>query len=364
MSTELKLKDFTPPSFNDFLKQKYWAVHEAAFVLTQWPRNNLFPVNIYPSLMHGPHAQKNSDLDRSFLYLPWGFKIDPQYYGKNFEDVFNNINKAIENTEIDCKMHFVRGVIYFIKPLDIITWSLINGFIFSESLQEALGIRQDITARQLPSKTRNTFLMKVREKITGQLYLSIDLKRKRELLYLDVRKYLLHYFFTNKMKLLGAEVRYMESPEKQDLTATRRNLSKLYDLEDQKNFSKESTRIIKKYTPKAIEEVVKIDASGQFYYNFPLFKEAMRIVAYFKVYLIEEENISLMDKDEFVENFFNDEVVKLYSSTIENDYLKIIMKSCVEEAWRYLTWLDAELKVCRVREQHAALGIPPEENYY
>lgn len=39
-------KHCLPPDIKIFLKEKYWALHEAAFVLTEWPKNQFFKANI------------------------------------------------------------------------------------------------------------------------------------------------------------------------------------------------------------------------------------------------------------------------------------------------------------------------------
>ena len=67
-----------------------WAIHEAAFVLTKWPRDGLFPSHISP-------FSKEIKEDRPFFYLPNPSKrFDPKLMGSKFYKVFIEMKKSIE----------------------------------------------------------------------------------------------------------------------------------------------------------------------------------------------------------------------------------------------------------------------------
>lgn len=319
MKNEKILKPFTPPSLNDFLQEKYWAVHEASFVLTKWPTNNLFRINIGPAL-----EQKKIDIGRSFLYLQENLKVNPERYGKAFVDIFNQLNQAIEDRDLKFRTILVKGAVYFITPFDTVMWALTKGHRLPINLQEAIGILQDNSDLRLPSKTRSLLPKKVKQKIIAQFMLSQCPDLERTFICNVIRVYL---------GIKGS-----------DLTAIRKCINELFYMPGRKGRRKKNhvDKAIEAYSPKAMDEIVKIDSEGRTYYNFLLLMEAMNLLSYFKVNIMDSDEIRASEKQEFFDRFMNDDVVALYH--YPNKYVLGLMWLCASSAWEYLSRKKSELE--------------------
>lgn len=126
---------FTPPLISDFIKRKYWAIHEAAFVLTGWPKE--VSCNLYgfpPPWMIRKYE--------SNFYLPSDYAVfDPHQYGKQFKNIFFEMEREIEQeTLCATSVNLYQGIKWVVEPTHAIVWALFNGYLFPEDLQKEIGI--------------------------------------------------------------------------------------------------------------------------------------------------------------------------------------------------------------------------------
>lgn len=356
----------SPPLIENFLNACLWAIHEAAFVLTEWPKEKLYLTSISYS---SESNRQNLEVDRSFFYLPECSRIDPQLYGKKFEEVYNDLKSAVENGTLECKIHRICGVLYLVVPSEVITWALLRGYILPDELQDAIGIRQETSEWKLQAKTRNTLPMIVKEMILAQFLLAKDPKISRGKLYKEVREYFdaaeniksLEILLENadtsneknareyfdaieKMKLCSHSDRKVQSSVSKntslgDLTAIRQHLKQLYDSPGKQGRPKGNKNEVDGYVPKAIQEVVNKDPEGNFYYNFPLFQIAMRLAVKLKIDSLGFLEASKMGKSNFGKAFLEDEVVRLYLQN--NEYVFKIIARCIDEAWSDVTLFES-----------------------
>lgn len=324
------LNPFTPPPIEEFLLEEYWAMHEAAFVLTEWPEHNLFLSSLsYYHTDQNVTQKMESNLFRSFMYLPIDQKIDPKVYGEKFEDVYCDLKEAIENGSLSFKTQINEGIVFLVSPCEVITWALLKGYILPDELQKAVGISQDLTILGLAAKTRNALPIKVRQKIAAQFFLAKEPAQSRKQLCQNV------------LKSIPEEGRFFKVNEKRDLTVVRNNINELFEKPGKRGRRTEKNHCIEPYTKKAIEEVVKKDSSGKLFYNVPLFKVAMETAVNLKIGAIERKRMIGFNWDAFLKEFLGDEVVNLYLP--ENEYLIKIMMACFNTAWsNFILYLSME----------------------
>lgn len=328
MISKKTLIPFIPPSVAEFLKQKYWTIQEAAFVLTLWPQHNLVKSEILTK-----HALK---VERSYIYLPTKFNSDTKY-GENYENMVNSIKEAVDKGLLMCETITMNEVLYFISPCSVIKWALCKDFILPKDLQEAIGICQDTTSLQLKTKTRNLLPMKVKEKIVAQFFLDSDPNQLREELCRNVLKYF--------DKLIDPKA--INKKEK-DLTTIRKNLKSLYHSQGKKGPRGKFKKIDDSYTLKPIHEVMKKDPKGKRCYNFFLLNEVMREVAILKIKQMKLNNtwqsyVELsINLGNYVKEWMTDKLVDLYLD--KNEYvLDIIKMSFFEVLLSFIHWKTTEL---------------------
>lgn len=333
----------TPPPIKCFLNEMFWAIHEAVFVLTAWPKDGLY----LTSIIYSPgNNRQNLEKDRSFIYLPEDSRIDPKLYGREFEQVYNDLKSAVENGALESKTHRLCGVLHFVTPCEVITWALLKGYILPKDLQEAIDIRQDEESLKLPGKTRNILPIKVKEKIVAQFFLAKDPKQSRIQLYNAVRDYIDGRNQTLDYMDGKEQINTLKYNRGQDLTATRKNLNELYESPGRKGRRKEIKKTANSYIPKAINEVIRKDAKGNVHYNFLLFKEAMLQAAYFKSETMKLKRIAEITKRDFFAEFLDDDVIRLYLQ--ENEYIFQIIIKCIEWAWSDLSLFKELLEIEKI----------------
>lgn len=317
-----------PPPIENFLMEDYWAIHEAAFVFTQWPKQDLFQsYDCYPL----KNVFSELTMDRSYVYLPEGLKIEPKIYGKPFETIYYDLKEAVESRSLGSKMQRVFYDLYFVTPKNAIIWALLKGYILPKYLQKVIGICQNQTVQELQTKTRNTLPTKVREKIIAQLLLALDPNQTRDEL---CRKVIQHFDFLRDEKVDS------RVPEERDLTATRKNLNTLYDSAGRRGAKKKNSpeKQVDKYTVKAIPEIINEDFEGNLSCNFSLLREAMLHAAYFKIISMETQQIKEINQVGFSKAFLKDDIVRLYLQK-GDEYSLTIAKGCAGEAWDNSTFL-------------------------
>ncbi len=126
-----------PPSFKELLNLEYIGIHEAAFLLCDWPTHE------------GEH------------YFPNPMEpFNPKEYDGRFNLIFSELNNAVTYRELHCKRYTaILGVALSVRPYDVIIWALLKNKILPKPLQAVLGLSQ------MPSsdfnRSRNAFINKV-----------------------------------------------------------------------------------------------------------------------------------------------------------------------------------------------------------
>jgi hypothetical protein len=304
MNSRKILDAFSRPSTEEFLKEEYWAINEAAYELTTWPQKlclslpmQTVDISKKTSLQT---VSENLKLERSLFY----FSEDDLSHEKMetpFQIVFEKIKKAIENQKLPAEyVPLNEGTQFLVKPTHVVLWALLEGLILPDNLQIALGIGQLGT-----SDLNNTLIRRVKIKVFGQILL----QEKPELK-------------SNVTELCKETLKRMGELPNRDLTAIRGVLNELFDSKGEKgrrsilNEKKNS----RKYFPEAIPEVLQRDVTGRMYYNLPLLKLVLAI-------LLDERKASVEPKisfEQILEQFMKDDIVSLYIDQTSEIILKLI----------------------------------------
>lgn len=271
---ELTLKS---PDIGSFIKHRYWGIHEAAFLLTAWPKKGLYECD---------YLQLAEDVknDRPFFYLPTSLELDLKMYGKAFETMFMEIKDAIEYFHlIGHHQYLCCGVTYLVSPQDVVVWALMKEKIIPSELQEAFEIYQSI------EKPRKQLREKVKNKIKGQFYFSRNP--------------------TDPIDLACKEINGNEK----DITAIRNHLNELFDSKGKPGRRPlNSVKSSRSYVHKAIPEILTKEHLGKQKYQFTLLKEAMTTAVFEKMKLMDKKELCEMTKERFFDEFRLDVVVELY----------------------------------------------------
>lgn len=295
---------------SDLLKERFLAIHEAAFLLTDWPKHNLFKTSIcFNNVVIGDLL-----LDRQYIYLPKEEKIDPKKYGKRFKNVYNHLKEAIEKGDLSFNNFRVKGNIYFLTPHNFVSWALINGYIFPIPLPEPFQIySQDETPLELHPKTRAALPMKVREKITAQLILAIDPKP------------------SSRTDLCEKVLIYVD-PRRTDLTGVRDNINELYEFPGKKGRNKQNANgQSDSYILRPMEEILSENLKGRLCCNYQLLFVAIKQSIYFKKKSYTKDRIEKMNRESFCKEFLGDDVLSIYFQ--DSEFVMGIVKKWIDEAW-------------------------------
>lgn len=334
MNSKKNLEPFLPPQIEFFLKEKYWAIHEAAFVFTEWPKYNV-------CLASTRYTKGDLEINRSFIYLPENLKIDSKSYGSKFKEIYTNLIESIENGKLQFKTCLLKGVIFLVQPSEVITWALLKGYILSPDLQKAIGIRQDTSILELSPKTQNSLSLKVRQKITAQLLLSKEPHQTRTQLCQNV------------LQIIQKTGRDFKANDSMDLTTVRKNINELFEEPGKRGRKPEENKFTDTYIRRPIKEVLKIDSNGNTLYNFPLFKEAMLTAVNFKI--DSRKNMSKINKETLLKEFLEDDVIGLYLQ--QHEYISRIITSCVDQALSILNWIRTMEKIGNQYSEKGCLKI-------
>lgn len=291
---------FCPPATDTFLHHKYWAINEAVYVLTHWPKTGL----VLGSLSPLPEEIKAYRKD---FFLPRANKqFNPE--NQNVNNVFKEMKKSIDNCELEAVFcHLCKGVSYLLRPWDVIAWALLKGYFLPIDLQEALGVFQmSITKQSLPIQR------KVRMKIVGQFLVPIHKTNVTKIIEDDL------------MSLFGIAG---ESEDK-ELKSPRKAMNELF-LTKGKRGRQPKIRIERtdrEYIPEAIPEVLKMDTKGRRIYHFPLFQLAMTTAVRIIIHQMDKKRLFKMPLDEMLQEFQSNEIVKLYLDESSEFVLKLALK--------------------------------------
>lgn len=289
-----------------WLSIEWWEVHEAAFILTEWPKNMI--VAGLPEFIH-------KQFNRGVIYFPEG-RLLKKTVNKNTLKVLIAMIHAIQNGELPAESRnlflskiYGKNVSYLVRSFDVIFWYLLAGFILPDELQKKLNIYQ-LKNLKLPKKPDKT----VKNQIVGQHLLAANPQLCRNLL---LKNTLFNRFGTGN-----------ESEDK-ELKAIRRDLNQLFPVE--KRVGRQPKDQIPPYVPKAIPQVVQRSDDGQPHYHLPLLKTAITTSAKIKIDSIERQQLNKMTEEEFLDDFFCNEVVRLYIDQAPPNVMKMVRMFCLQE---------------------------------
>lgn len=288
MKYRMASKSFTPPSTEEFFKEKYWAINEAAHVLTGWPKVGL---HLLPLKLSGEAAQH-----RSFFYLPYPYsQFDSKTFGTGFNDVFLQLREAINKGFLRAIFeHLDDAIICLVSPEELVLWAVKNGLSLPDDLQKAAGLHQ--TDDQT---VKDSMLRKVQRKIVAQFILG----RHPDANETDLCKH-------DLMQRLGG----LDKSGDPDLKVVKRAIGELYKTP---GCSGRPPKFIQRrqkrpYFPEPISEVLRRAPDGTVRYHFPYLKKALETVARAKILVNDDTNLGKKLIGEGALEFLQDPVAKLY----------------------------------------------------
>lgn len=267
-----------PPSDEEILSWELMGTHEAAFWITDWPREKEEPY--YP--------------DPTQTFKKWK-------YGVKFEAALRDIEKAIEEGKLYAKTsRAVKGVVLYVKPEDVLVWALRKGHLLPERLQKALKLYQ------FTEEPRNKNILKAM--IIFQLIFVENPEFDRLDQFLDhpLVKEILgdHYTDQNEQKALK---RHLEA-------AIGFKASRGENTSKQPLFLKEISHIIRK-------------EKGRTLYNVPALAILIHIVCRIIILSKKADNIGIQN---LFKEVMRNPIVELHMKDAPEMLLKVLWKICIE----------------------------------
>lgn len=284
-----------PPVAAEFIKEAFWALHEAAFMLIDtWPEVSLNSFSALPK-----------NLARKFLYVPPTYDClssQSKAYDKKFSLLLSEMITAIQQGILPAIFAPAwTNITYFVTPQDIIHWALIHKKILPDQLQLALRFKQ-----MTPKKQISPYFKKIRTKIIAQIILNgkLHLKDNIEAMLEDPLMKGLGTHLISPIALEGEKI------SKRDKRSIRNDINTLFDCAGKPGRRKQGITHNRLYKPIAIPEVVQIDVKGIPSYHFPLFIEAILLIT--RVNLYNSPRQMNMPTDQLLKEIKDDSIMKLY----------------------------------------------------
>lgn len=262
------------------LKQRYWAIHEAACELTGWPDLGLFE---FSGLKIDPDVRE----DRCFFYMPISGQIDFKHFGMAFEEMFVAIKTAIENYYLKGRFqHLCCGSSFLVSPWDVLVWALRNGLRIREGVQEVLKIHQNT------KKPKDTIRRKIQDLTKAQGLIMQDNLYRVDPICKQIRD------------------------NGRDTSALRKHVNaELFDKPGKSgrpSNNPNTKNTVRQYLHKALKDVCEMQTDGIIKYQFILLEDITVMLAYEIISIIDLESIRNMDVDIVLEKFGCDPIAKLY----------------------------------------------------
>lgn len=296
----MKASFIAPPEPKCFLQEPFWAIHEAAFALSDtWPEKVW--LNWFSGLPE--------DIPKTYLYLPVppdSEFFQPEIYGPKFLRYFSEIKESIAMGELFARyVPIWPGISFILDQRDVIHWALIKGKVLPNALQVGLFFRQRTDIKQL-----NPHVHKVRTKVAAQVILNKNPHLKDNLQAL-LKEDLMLAFGTN---LRPEKLTFPPEPLVRRCERSIRNdINTLFVSGGKsgrrcRNCSKQENG--RQYVQKAVSTVFEINNDGIPSYQFSLFNEAVSMIT--EINVLEIKNITKIPHSYVVEEIMNDEILKLY----------------------------------------------------
>lgn len=292
----------------------WWEIHEAAFILTEWPDN---------MIAIGTQELIRDQLDRGVIYAPKE-RILKKMLKKSTSDLLSELKKSVENGELNAvsrnlllSRSYGKNISYLLRSHDVILWSLLKEFILPIKIQNELDIHQLEDFEKSPKTVQN--------QIVAQHIFSINPKISKQGL-LD------HPW----IKKFGTG----NDSNDCELKAVGRDYDEFYS--DKKEIGKNkkkrgrpSKNQIFSQVLKAIPEVLQKREDGICAYHIPFLKITTVVAIKIKIELIGQEQLFKMTGEEFLNEFLQGEVIRLYLKEASPSILKLVRNICRRELSHY-----------------------------
>ncbi len=285
---------FCPPSMDAFINFRWWAIHEAAFVLTKWPKEGLYYTHVSPL----PAEIKE---DRPSFFLPGPeANFDLKSTGAAFREIFLAMKDSIEKGELAARFEYLSdGITYLVPSEAVIVWALRRELTLPKDLLEVLGFKQ-IADCKLTVPLQN----KVKNKIIGQFVLTLNPNLHRAA---DIYKHPLMQCYKQEKAF---DTGY---PTDKEHKSVLRAINTLFGEPGQRGRPPSAPKETKprQYIPHPIPEVLRKGNGKLPHYHFSLLCTAIS-TAVWVLMALKKEKFDKMTVDEFVEEFLQNQVVALY----------------------------------------------------
>lgn len=317
------------PSIHEMLEYDLWEMHEAVFLLTQWPD--------YIFKCYCEDAAKKTNLPRMFFYQPAGdfehptpfqWRFNPNKMGLNFLKTYNLLKEAILRGNLHSRVEYLgigdvyeEGRSHLLSPEKVIRWALLNNINLPEDFQEAIGVHT------MNEEIEKTIQNKVKNKIVGQFLRAEHPKMS----ITDCCKHPWMMQSGTAKTSTGNEYR------------TIRNALNELNQPDTKRERKQGRRSKKdieneQYYPKALEEVIYKESSGIRRYNIPLLKLAMKTAASVLQDQVVTGSFPGMNLNKFLEEFMKHKVISLYTEEAPPIILEFIQMFAEASVADFFLW--------------------------
>lgn len=286
------------PSLNSMISFDWWEVHEAAFILTKWPKNIVFG---------GTPWQVNEQLNRGGIYI-LNERLNKKTLFEKTKTVLSELIKSIENGELEglprklgLYRAYGKNVSYFVNSYEVIVWALMKGFTVPEELQRRLNIHQSITPLRKNSQDR----------IKNQ----------------TVWQYIFH------QKQTSGSVRNIS---KNHPWLTRYGTSGLSNDENCRAIQRARKELLDEngcYIPKAIPDIMIKNEKGMPVYHFCLLKTFIETATNIIQEILDQE-LYTKTEESFLERVLNDEVIGLYMEGASIFVINLVKQIILQELSR------------------------------
>lgn len=283
------------PALDVLIDFQFWEIHEAAFILTTWPQRII--TTDVPYDLRENIGRKTIYVSDKKNVFPRGSNLEKNYFktvSKMEGSIRNGEFIGFEAIEVPLfsNKYYNKKLSYVIPPKGVILWALLNGYVLPKALQDKFRLYQIDSPPPSVGLKRKT-----QSQIIGQFLLVHDPQLK-------VSSICDHHL----MKALK-----MLSPNVTEQKTIRRDMNELFDKKGKAGpRSKTSSEDgLRRYMHKPLNQVLQKDPQGLVHIQFCLLTIVIKTA--FKIKIVtSRESILKMTESEFINDFFEDAVMKLY----------------------------------------------------
>ena len=289
---------------NQMLSYNFWELHEAAFMLTTWPKN---------ICLSGIPLPSSDQINRTFLYVPEG-RLNKKILPISTQKLLYKLKEAVEKGELFAisrnlllNRFYGRNVSYILRSQELILWALLKGFFLPLEMQKAIEIPQ------IKSSSNKNLINKIKNQTVGQYLFKHNL-------HLNISNSCNHEW----MQLFGTAKISKDSEKK----AIRRAINELFNSKGKAgrpaeiSLKKDNLKCLIKVLP----DVIQKDENGSIKYNIQLLQAVIITASKINIHLLGLNNLSEMTENDFINYLLKDDIINLYLQNASNSIKKIINK--------------------------------------